>query len=149
MHPTVRLTAAHRPLIRFLGKRSWPSGARNLGLNVTCSIDGSIAPDMQHAHPAAPEELKKSFGEYLKKFQSPARTNDHGSSSGARTYREYWEAPSKYWNSRVKTISEEEIDAVLVSFCHLHRFHAHSLFPEWRGDAALKLHVQLVQTVII
>ena len=92
---------------------------------------------MQHAHPAAPEELKKSFGDFLKKFQSPARTNSHGSSSSAHAYREYWEAPSRYWNSRVRTISEEEIDAVLVSFCHLHRFHAHGSFSEWRCDTAL------------
>jgi len=96
MHPTVRLAAAHRPLIRFLGKRSWPS-----------------TPDVQHAHPAAPEELKKSFGEFLRKFQSPVKTNGDGSSSGTYVYQEYWEAPSKYWNSRVKTISKEEIDAVL------------------------------------
>ena len=90
---------------------------------------------MQQAHPAAPEELKKSFGEFLKKFQSPARTNGHGSRSSVHAYREYWEAPSKYWNGRAKTISEEEIDAVLVSFYHSHRFHAHSFFQS--GGATL------------
>jgi small subunit ribosomal protein YMR-31 len=73
-----------------------------------------IAPDVQHAHPAAPAELKRSFTDFLKKFQTSARANGSGSSSGAPIYQEYWEAPSKYWNSRVKTISEEEIDAVLV-----------------------------------
>ena len=92
---------------------------------------------MQHAHPAAPEELKKSFGEFLKKFQSPVRTNGNGSSSGARVYQEYWEAPSRYWNSRVKKISEEEIDAVLVSVHHPHLFRAHSSCPERRSDTAL------------
>jgi len=54
MNPSVRLAAAHRPLIRFLGKRSWPSTS-----------------NVQHAHPAAPEELKKSFGEFLKKIPVP------------------------------------------------------------------------------
>jgi len=103
MNPSVRLAAAHRPLIRFLGKRSWPSTS-----------------NVQHAHPAAPEELKKSFGEFLKKFQSPTRMNSDRSGSGAHVYREYWEAPSKYWNSRVKTISEEEIDAVLSGGATLH-----------------------------
>jgi len=93
----------HRPLIRFLGKRSWPS-----------------TPDAQHAHPAAPEELKKSFEEFLKKFQSSARTDGDRSGSGAHVYQEYWEAPSKYWNNRVKTISEEEIDAVLSGGATLH-----------------------------
>ena len=115
MHPTIRLAAAHRPLIRFLGKRSWPSSACGPSLSVIHWTDGSIAPDVQHAHPAAPEELKKSFGEFLKKFQSPARAGGDGSGSGAHVYQEYWEAPSKYWSSRVKKISDEEIDAVLVS----------------------------------
>jgi len=103
MHPSIRLVAAHRPLIRFLGKRSWPS-----------------TPDVQHAHPVAPEELKKSFGGFLKKFQSSVKAGGNGSSSGAYVYQEYWEAPSKYWNSRVKTISEEEIDAVLSGGATLH-----------------------------
>jgi len=103
MHTTMRLTATHRPLIRFLGKRSWPS-----------------APNAQHAHPAAPEELKKSFGEFLKKFQAPVKAGHNGPSSGAHVYKDYWEAPSKYWNSRVKTISEEEIDAVLSGGATLH-----------------------------
>jgi len=103
MHPTARLTAVHRPLIRFLGKRSWPS-----------------TPNTQHAHPAAPEELKRSFADFLKKFQSPVRMDGSGSGSSMHIYREYWEAPSKYWNNRVKTISEEEIDAVLSGGATLH-----------------------------
>ncbi|KZP14138.1 hypothetical protein FIBSPDRAFT_684628, partial [Athelia psychrophila] len=50
MHPSVRVLNARKPLIQFIGKRSWPSNPE------------------QHAHPAAPEELKKSFGDFLKKF---------------------------------------------------------------------------------
>jgi len=103
MHPTVKVAAAHRPLIRFLGKRSWPS-----------------TPDPQHAHPAAPEELKKSFGEFLKKFQSPVKAGGNESSPGRHVYQEYWEAPSKFWNGRLKTMSEEEIDAVLSGGATLH-----------------------------
>jgi len=103
MHPTARLAVAHRPLIRFLGKRSWPS-----------------TPDKQRAHPAAPEELKRSFADFLKKFQSRARMNGSGSSPSMHVYQEYWEAPSKYWASRVKTISEEEIGAVLSGGATLH-----------------------------
>ena len=138
MHPTTRLAAVHRPLIRFLGKRSWPSSTCGPGLSAAHWTDGSIAPDVQHAHPAAPEELKRSFGEFLKKFQSPARTNGGGSNSGAHVYQQYWEAPSRYWNNRVKKISEEEIDAVLVSTCHPHRFRAHGPSPERRSDTALE-----------
>ena len=93
---------------------------------------------MQHAHPAAPEELKRSFTDFLKKFQSPVRTNGSGSSSGAHVYQEYWEAPSKFWNSRAKMISEEEIDGVLVGvYYYPHCLHADRSFPERRSDAAL------------
>jgi small subunit ribosomal protein YMR-31 len=81
---------------------------------VGCYIDRLTAPDAQHPHSAAPEQFKISFGEFLKKFQSPAKAGGNGSSSGANVYQEYWEAPSKYWSNRVKPISEEEIDAVLV-----------------------------------
>ena len=115
MHPTARLAAVHRPLIRFLGKRSWPTSTRIPGRIIARQPNGLIAPTEQRAHPAAPEELKRSFADFLRKFQSPVRMNGNGSSSSMHVYQEYWEAPSRYWDSRVKTISEEEIGAVLVS----------------------------------
>lgn len=114
MHPTLRLATAHRPLIRFLGKRSWPSSAHTLHLAMARQTNESPAPNVQHAHPAAPEELKGSFGEFLKKFRTPVETDSGGSNSGVHVYREYWEAPSKYWGNRTRGISEEEIDAILV-----------------------------------
>ena len=139
MHPTVRVAAAHRPLIRFLGKRSWPSSTHSTSsIIVGYWTDGSTAPDAQHAHPAAPEDLKKSFSEFLKKFQSPVKAGGNESSPGRHVYQEYWEAPSKYWNGRLKTMSEEEIDAVLVSvISNPRRFCTHRLFPERRGDSTL------------
>jgi len=97
--PRVLSTRAHKPLISFIGKRSWPS-----------------TPEAQHAHPAAPTELKQSFDQFLKKFQNPPQqaqsaTSQLSSTPGA--YEEFWEAPSRYWNPRVRQLSEEEIDAVL------------------------------------
>lgn len=93
---------------------------------------------MQHAHPAAPEELKKSFGEFLKKFHSPTKAGGNRSSSGAHVYQEFWEAPSKYWNGRVKAISEEEIDAVLVSA--MSRIYADLTFTDVFQSGGATLH---------
>lgn len=104
---------------------------------------------MQHAHPAAPEELKKSFADFLKKFQSPVRTNGNESSPGVHTYQEYWEAPSKYWNSRVKKISEEEIDAVLVSVHLLPMPLSCSQVLSRAGERRyIRLHIQFPRTKI-
>jgi len=149
MHPTARLTAAHRPLIRFLGKRSWPSSTRSSGLTMAHRTNRSVAPNVQRAHPAAPEELKRSFTDFLKKFQSSMRKNGSGSSSGASVYQEYWEAPSKYWNSRVKTISEEEIDAVLVSVSPPTALPSCSqVLSRAEERRCTRLHIQFTQTTI-
>ncbi|KAI0676670.1 hypothetical protein C8Q78DRAFT_998837 [Trametes maxima] len=53
MLPSLRLANAHKPLIRFLGKRQWPA-----------------KPGVQHPHPFAPPEAKQHFADFLKKFQS-------------------------------------------------------------------------------
>ncbi|KAI0311597.1 hypothetical protein OF83DRAFT_744182, partial [Amylostereum chailletii] len=50
MLPSLRLCAehGHKPLIRFLGKRSWPS-----------------TPSPQRPHPAAPQQFKDAFPDFL------------------------------------------------------------------------------------
>jgi len=89
---------AHTPLIHFLGKRTWPP-----------------IPEAQHVHPAAPPELRKSFDEFLKRFQGPSREQSTPSKDHdlPLVYQEFWEAPKKYWKPRGRELSEEEIEVVL------------------------------------
>ncbi|KDQ65122.1 hypothetical protein JAAARDRAFT_28781 [Jaapia argillacea MUCL 33604] len=111
MHPSIRLSASarvHKPLINFIGKRKWPS-----------------TPERPHAHPAAPAEFKASFTtNFLKKFEAsaspaskPAAAASSGKSSGVNvssveTYTEFWDAPSRYWNPKIRELEEREIDAI-------------------------------------
>ncbi|EJD00803.1 uncharacterized protein FOMMEDRAFT_21309 [Fomitiporia mediterranea MF3/22] len=111
MHPTLRASAhVHRPLIHFIGKRQWPA-----------------KPEPPHAHPAGPPEYKAHFADFLKKFESSASSSRSVSSSSSNSvqkgkdqsdahsdaYQEFWQAPQRLWNPRVRNISEKEMDAVL------------------------------------
>ncbi|KLO17493.1 hypothetical protein SCHPADRAFT_846434, partial [Schizopora paradoxa] len=103
MHPTLRVCAGaarvHKPLIHFIGKRTWPS-----------------KPEPPHAHPAGPAEYKKAFSDFVKKFQSSASGSTSSSSGGKEAkpgvFTEFWQAPSRIWNPRVRSLSEDEIEAV-------------------------------------
>ena len=86
-------------------------------------VSNAIEPEAPHAHPAAPAEYKKNFSDFLKKFNSSSSASASGSkspSSKARkedtgAFEEFWQAPTRIWNPRVRNVSEEEMDAVLVS----------------------------------
>ncbi|KAJ7043398.1 hypothetical protein C8F04DRAFT_943859, partial [Mycena alexandri] len=91
MRATLRVLAAHhQPLIRFLGKRSWPSGQAT-----------------PHAHPAAPPEFQKRF--------SDVAASPSGKSAGrtGSVVSEFWEAPERFWRPRIRELDESEIDAIL------------------------------------
>ncbi|KAJ6581310.1 hypothetical protein B0H19DRAFT_1114667 [Mycena capillaripes] len=90
MRGTLRVLATHQPLIRFLGKRSWPSSQST-----------------PHAHPAAPPEFQKRFSEVA---ANPS-TETKGKTGGVVS--EYWQAPERFWRPRVRELEESEIDAVL------------------------------------
>ncbi|THH08032.1 hypothetical protein EW145_g2986 [Phellinidium pouzarii] len=101
MHPSLRVCSArvHTPLIHFIGKRQWPA-----------------KPEPPHAHPAGPAEYKAHFSDFLKKFQysrsqsvAPKKAEDDGHD----VYQEFWQAPVRLWNPRVRELSEEEMEAVL------------------------------------
>ncbi|KAI0276160.1 hypothetical protein BGY98DRAFT_919752 [Russula aff. rugulosa BPL654] len=97
MHPSFR--AAHKPLISFIGKRQWPSG-----------------PQPQRPHPAAPAQLKETFSDFLKKFNSPSPPSGRSTQQSQRqTFKDFWEAPGSLWRPRIRQLEEAEIDAVLVS----------------------------------
>ncbi|KAF9020612.1 hypothetical protein BDZ89DRAFT_1138538 [Hymenopellis radicata] len=67
MHPSARL--GYTPLIRFIGKRTWPSG-----------------PSTPHAHPAG---VPLSAG-FSKSTPAPGP-------SGPAIFSEFWEAPKRFW----------------------------------------------------
>ncbi|KAI0052658.1 hypothetical protein FA95DRAFT_1553314 [Auriscalpium vulgare] len=99
MHPSLRV--AHKPLISFIGKRQWAS-------------------EPQHAHPAAPAQLKEAFSDFLKKFEGSAKTtasasggSSSKSNSGKKVFGEFWEAPERLWNSRSSYVENAEIEAVI------------------------------------
>ncbi|KAI0751672.1 hypothetical protein C8Q80DRAFT_592450 [Daedaleopsis nitida] len=97
MHPSLRVANAHKPLIRFLGKRQWPA-----------------KPEEQHPHPFAPSELKQHFSDFVKKFQSasstgPAPSKNSSSSGNAQVFEEFWQAPARFWK---RDLEDWEIDLV-------------------------------------
>ncbi|KAF8901700.1 hypothetical protein CPB84DRAFT_1679469 [Gymnopilus junonius] len=100
MHPSLRCCSArvHTPLIKFLGKRSYPS-----------------TPDAPHPHPAAPAELKQRFSEFLAKMNASSSSESAAkASSGPAVYSEFWEAPPKFWNYKTRHIEEAEIEAIMT-----------------------------------
>ncbi|KAG6840612.1 hypothetical protein C0991_005560 [Blastosporella zonata] len=101
MHPSLRVLSsrAHKPLIRFLGKRTYPS-----------------TPSPPQAHPAAPAELKSRFAEFVRKFEvSGEKTSTTLASKGVLS--EFWEAPERLWKQEIE---EAEIDAILSGGASLH-----------------------------
>ncbi|KAH9921563.1 uncharacterized protein BXZ73DRAFT_104446 [Epithele typhae] len=97
MHPSLRLANVHKPMIRFLGKRQWPSH-----------------PEPQHAHPFAPPELQQKFSEFVKKFQGGSTSSASSSaakskSSGGQVFEEFWQAPARFWK---RELQEWEVDLV-------------------------------------
>ncbi|KAH7888127.1 hypothetical protein F5I97DRAFT_1806085 [Phlebopus sp. FC_14] len=95
MHPSLRWSSAraHKPLIKFIGKRVWPSSA-----------------GPSHPHPAAPPEYRKSFSEMV-----PKSSPSSGPFSGEQpAFQDFWDAPSRFWRPKYRELEEVEIDAVLV-----------------------------------
>jgi small subunit ribosomal protein YMR-31 len=54
-----------------------------------------------------------SFAQSVVKKESTSRSKPRPG-----TYENFWEAPSRVWRPRVRQISEEEMDAVIVSEIH-------------------------------
>ncbi|KAK0206042.1 hypothetical protein DFS33DRAFT_1417680 [Desarmillaria ectypa] len=83
MHPSVRLLSTARiPLIRFLGKRVWPS-----------------KPEAAHAHPYGPPELPASFRKPSQSAAAQAPSAKMLASDVAFT--NFWEAPERFWRHDV------------------------------------------------
>ncbi|KAI9069548.1 hypothetical protein FKP32DRAFT_1608348 [Trametes sanguinea] len=98
MLPSLRLANAHKPLIRFLGRRQWPAKA------------------------------KQHFQDFLKKLQSSSTasatstataSSSSSSKSGAKgqVYQDFWQAPPRYWK---RELQDWEIDLVQTGGASLH-----------------------------
>ncbi|KIM45802.1 hypothetical protein M413DRAFT_293664 [Hebeloma cylindrosporum] len=100
MYPSLRRCSAgvRTPLIKFLGKRSFPSTA-----------------DTPHPHPAAPLELQQRFSEFLAKVNSSGSSQPASKSkqSSEGVYSEFWEAPPRFWNPRIRHLEEAEMNAIM------------------------------------
>ncbi|KIK59550.1 hypothetical protein GYMLUDRAFT_670773 [Collybiopsis luxurians FD-317 M1] len=99
MHPSLRILAdrVHTPLIRFLGKRSWPSN-----------------PETPHAHPFAPSEYQsKNYAKFSSSSSSSSPLNNKSANDNGNTFQEFWDAPERFWKPRVHELEEAEIDAIL------------------------------------
>ncbi|KAJ7355457.1 hypothetical protein DFH08DRAFT_852513 [Mycena albidolilacea] len=99
MHATLRVL--RQPLIKFLGKRSWPS-----------------TQPTPHAHPAAPQELQKRFSDSAASASASASSGK--GNTGGNALSEFWEAPERFWRPRVRELEESEIEAVLSGGASLH-----------------------------
>lgn len=86
----------HTPLIHFLGKRTIPT-----------------EPHTPAVHPAAPPEAKTTFEEFRRRFKAySAPTPRKAKQEEAAQYNEIWEAPSRFWRSRL-ALTESEMDAIM------------------------------------
>ncbi|KAF9242958.1 hypothetical protein BU15DRAFT_72613 [Melanogaster broomeanus] len=101
MYPSLRLSSArvHKPLINFIGKRTWPSSA------------GS-----SHPHPAAPPEYRKSFSDIVQQTLSTSKT----SANEQPVFQDFWDAPARFWRPKYRELAEFEIDVIQSGGASLH-----------------------------
>jgi len=104
MHPSIRTLSsrAHQPLIKFIGKRTYPRTR-----------------DTPQAHPAAPADVKTRFFAFLKKVEHSYGSHEGGppASSSNNVLNEFWEAPERLWK---RDIEQAEIDAILSGGASVH-----------------------------
>ncbi|GLB33327.1 putative ribosomal protein S36, mitochondrial [Lyophyllum shimeji] len=117
MHPSLRVLSSrpHQPLIKFLGKRIYPStlskphphpqAPPEVVNRFSDFVAKSQATEAPHAHPQAPAEVKSNF---------PAKK--HGP-TGTTSMSEFWLAPERLWK---QDIEEAEIEAITSGGATLH-----------------------------
>ncbi|KXN84192.1 hypothetical protein AN958_12845 [Leucoagaricus sp. SymC.cos] len=116
MIPSLRSCATrfHQPSIRFIGKRQWPS-----------------AVEAPQPHPAASAEFREHFADFLKRRlrQTPSGTSERAAlPDSATVYSNFWEAPSKYWNPRVRELDDWEMNSIMVRVQHWYIHKKHSSY---------------------
>jgi len=69
--------------------------------------------------------MQKAFPDFLKRFQASS-TSSSGSSKATKkagsgeVFGEFWEAPSRFWQPKVRDLEEWEIDAISSGGASLH-----------------------------
>ncbi|KAF8841320.1 hypothetical protein BDN67DRAFT_877549, partial [Paxillus ammoniavirescens] len=91
MHPSLSLFSAraHKPLITFVGKRTWPSSA-----------------GPSHPHPAAPPEYRKTFSGIVQ------QTSGKSSAREKPMFQDFWDAPARFWRPKHRELEEFEIEVI-------------------------------------
>jgi small subunit ribosomal protein YMR-31 len=74
-------------------------------------------PQPQRPHPAAPTQLKETFSNFLKKYNSPSPSSGRNAQQNSQglAFKDFWDAPAALWRPKVRQLEDAEIDAVLVS----------------------------------
>jgi small subunit ribosomal protein YMR-31 len=106
-HPSLPVLSAraHKPLISFIGKRIWPSCAHIFCPCPFCTHSATaLAP--AHPHPAAPPEYRKTFSGILQETQNTP--------AAEQSFRDFWDAPARFWRPKHHALQEFEIDAIQV-----------------------------------
>jgi len=85
----------HKPLIHFLGKRTLPT-----------------EPHIPAPHPAAPPETRTTFEEFRRRFKAYSAPTPRKGQEESPVYTEIWEAPSRFWRSKL-VLSESEVEAIM------------------------------------
>ncbi|KAH0839526.1 hypothetical protein J3R83DRAFT_384, partial [Lanmaoa asiatica] len=99
---------AHKPLISFIGKRIWPSCVYILSVSTRLRTHSATALAPAHPHPAAPPEYRKTFSGILQQTPNNTRITEQPS------FRDFWDAPARFWRPKHHELQEFEIDAIQV-----------------------------------
>ncbi|KAF9224434.1 hypothetical protein BS17DRAFT_702618 [Gyrodon lividus] len=99
MYPSLGLYSAraHKPLINFIGKRTWPS---------------STGPS--HPHPAAPPEYRKTFSWIVQQASIKSSVSEQPA------FQNFWDAPARFWKPKYRELEEFEIEVIQSGGASLH-----------------------------
>jgi len=76
-----------------------------------------LATEAPHPHPAASPEIREHFADFLTKQSSqPLGSTIHHRDTAGMVFRNFWEAPSHFWNPRVRELEDSEMEAIMVRF---------------------------------
>lgn len=82
-------------------------------------LSNTAARDVPYAHPAAPFELKQ---ESVNKISKPQGSESTPTQVNSGYYHDLWDAPSRFWQPRVRQLEDAEMDAIMVRFYQAYKY---------------------------